>query len=193
MLNWEAQAAMLRLSLAPHTQIAPKDSETAKLGHGLPGLYQEYQSFLNNFGLNTLLQFKPSTRYLKVFNGYVLIEAVAAADPEALENDLKRLNIQNVSRFRSHISGRLPIMAVIRLARLKSLKFARPAYFTTNVGLTDSQGDRAVRADVARSLFNVDGSGIKVGTLSDSFNCLNQAAADVANGSFRRSTWQAIS
>jgi subtilisin family serine protease len=182
MLNWKAQAATMRLSLAPHTQIAPKDSETAKLGHGLPGLYQEYQSFLNNFGLNTLLQFKPSTRYLKVFNGYVSIEAVAAADPEALENDLKRLNIQNVARFRSHISGRLPIMALIRLARLKSLKFARPAYFTTNVGLTDSQGDRAVRADSARSLFNVDGSGIKVGTLSDSFNCLNQAAADVANG-----------
>jgi hypothetical protein len=68
------------------------------------------------------------------------------------------------------------------MARLKSLKFARPAYFSTNVGLTTSQGDIAVRSDVGRSLFNVDGTGITVGTLSDSFNCLGQAAADVASG-----------
>jgi hypothetical protein len=35
---------------------------------------------------------------------------------------------------------------------------------------------------VARTRFGVDGSGIAVGVLSDSFNCLGGAAADVANG-----------
>ena len=180
--NGEAWSAALRLPLAPHAQIAPKDSETAKLSHGLSWLYQEYNSFLSNFRANTPRQFEPSTRFLSVFNGYVLIEAVAAADPEALETDLKRLSMQNIARFRSHVSGRLPIESLMQLARLKSLKFARPAYFTSNVGLTGSQGDKALRADWARAFFNVDGSGIKIGTLSDSFNCLNQAAADVANG-----------
>jgi hypothetical protein len=73
-------------------------------------------------------------------------------------------------------------MALIRMARLKPLKFARPTYFTTNAGLTDNQGDRAVHSDLVRPLFNVDGIGINVGTLSDSFDCLNQAASDVASG-----------
>ena len=173
--TWKAQAETLDLALAPHTQITPKVSETAKLGHGLRRLYNEYKSFRSYFGLNAPLQFKPGNRFLKVINGNVLVEAVAADDSEALEADLKRLNILNVSRFKSHVSGHLPIMALIRMARLKSLKFARPAYFKTNVGLTDSQGDRAMRSDLARSNFNVDGNGVTVGTLSDSFNCLDQA------------------
>jgi len=181
-LNWEARSETVHLSLAPSLQITSRNTETAKLGHGLRRLYSDYQICRNNFGLNAPQHFKPSNRFLRVLNSYVVIEAVAASDPEALETDLKGLNIKNVSRFRSQISGHLPIMALIRMARLKSLKFARPAYFATNVGLTDSQGDRAMHSDLARSLFNVDGSGIKVGTLSDSFNCLNRAASDVANG-----------
>ncbi len=180
--NSKAWSAALRLPSAPQPLITSKDSDMAKLSQSLHWLYQEYNSFLSNFRANTPRQFKPSTGLLNVFNGYVLIEAVAAADPEALETDLERLRMQNIVRFRSHISGRLPVESLMQLARLDTLKFVRPAYFTTNVGLTGSRGDKAVRADLARSLFNVDGRGIKVGTLSDSFNCLNQAADDVANG-----------
>src|SRR5262249_48166273 len=44
----------------------------------------------------------------------------------------------------------------------------------------------SMRADVARSSFNVDGTGVKVGVLSDSFNCTNSPAGgaptDVASG-----------
>jgi hypothetical protein len=178
----KAQAETLQLALGPFTQITPRASETAKLGHGLHPLFNEYKSFASILGLDAPRLFKPGNRFLKVFNGYVLIEAVAANGADALEADLKRLNIQNISRFGSHISGRLPITALIQMAGLKSLKFARPAYFKTNAGLTTSQGDQAVNSDVARSIFKVDGTGITVGTLSDSFNCLNQAATDVASG-----------
>jgi hypothetical protein len=178
----KARAETLNLAPGPNAQITPKTSETVKLGLGLHLLYNEYTSFVSTFGLNAMRQFKPSNRFLKLFNGHVLIEAVAANDPDVLETDLKRLNMQNLSRFGSHISGRVSIMALIQMARLKSLKFARPAYSTTNAGLTTSQGDTAVRSDIGRSLFNVDGTGITVGTLSDSFNCLGQAAADVTNG-----------
>ncbi|WP_187293855.1 FG-GAP-like repeat-containing protein [Gloeobacter kilaueensis] len=51
----------------------------------------------------------------------------------------------------------------------------------TNVGLVTSEGDKAHKADQARSTYNVNGSGIKVGVLSDSYNCLGGAAADIAN------------
>ena len=34
-----------------------------------------------------------------------------------------------------------------------------------------SQGDKALRADIARGLYGVDGTGVLVGVLSDSYNC----------------------
>ena len=49
-------------------------------------------------------------------------------------------------------------------------------------GLVSSQGDRAMRSDVARDRFRVDGTGIKIGVLSNSFNRLGGAAQDIASG-----------
>jgi subtilisin family serine protease len=53
---------------------------------------------------------------------------------------------------------------------------------TLRRGLTTTQGDVAIGADKARQLFNVDGSGVTVGVISDSFNNLGGAEADVASG-----------
>ncbi len=52
----------------------------------------------------------------------------------------------------------------------------------TLAGNVVSQGDEAMRANIARARFGVDGTGITVGTLSDSYNCLGGASTDVANG-----------
>jgi hypothetical protein len=41
-----------------------------------------------------------------------------------------------------------------------------------NAGAVTSQGDSAIDADLARSSFNVDGTGVQVGIISDSFNNL---------------------
>ena len=51
-----------------------------------------------------------------------------------------------------------------------------------SAGAVTSQGDAAMRADVARATFGVDGTGVTVGVISDSFNCLGGAEADVASG-----------
>lgn len=53
---------------------------------------------------------------------------------------------------------------------------------TSNVGLTTSQGVEAMKADIARKLYGVDGSGVIVGIISDSFNYLGNAESDVASG-----------
>ncbi|MEB3355116.1 MAG: S8 family serine peptidase [Synechococcales bacterium] len=50
------------------------------------------------------------------------------------------------------------------------------------VGQVTSQGDRALQADVARQLFNIDGSGIKIGIISDSFNAFRSTDEDIASG-----------
>jgi hypothetical protein len=45
-----------------------------------------------------------------------------------------------------------------------------------------SEGDRQLNADTARSQYGVDGTGVKVGVLSDSYNALGGAATDISNG-----------
>ncbi len=52
----------------------------------------------------------------------------------------------------------------------------------TNVGSVTGQGDLAMRADEARNIFDVDGSGVTIGVLSDSFNTLGGANDDIASG-----------
>lgn len=49
-------------------------------------------------------------------------------------------------------------------------------------GKITSMGDRVIRSDIARKLFNVDGSGIKVGIISTSFNALSDLEADIKSG-----------
>lgn len=112
----------------------------------------------------------------------VLVDAVASGDPTALLADLKKLGLLQASTHGSVVSGLLPIKAINEVARLKSLQFVRPAYAMTRVGLTTSQADPAMRADVARRKFGVDGTGVTVGVLSDSFDNLGGAAADVRSG-----------
>ncbi len=50
------------------------------------------------------------------------------------------------------------------------------------IGTRNSQGDVTHGADQARGLYGVNGTGLKIGVLSDSFNNLGAAGTDVANG-----------
>jgi Subtilase family/RTX calcium-binding nonapeptide repeat (4 copies) len=50
------------------------------------------------------------------------------------------------------------------------------------VGIVTSEGDRALRSNVARQQFGIDGSGITIGVISDSFNAYQSADEDVQSG-----------
>jgi Subtilase family len=112
----------------------------------------------------------------------VAVDAVASGDVRALQADLEALGMPEAVAAGRLVSGQLPIAAIADMAALASLQFARPAYAITRVGVVTSQADQAMRADVARATFGVDGTGVAVGVLSDSFDCLGGAAADVASG-----------
>ena len=45
-----------------------------------------------------------------------------------------------------------------------------------------TEGDRVLKADIARNDFNIDGSGIKIGIISTSFNAKNLLVSDIASG-----------
>ncbi|MBL8000674.1 MAG: S8 family serine peptidase [Flavobacteriales bacterium] len=79
------------------------------------------------------------------------------------------------------INGTFPILNLLSLNQLPTLLVsARPIYAAiTNAGLITSQGDTALRSFRARTAFGVDGTGIKVGVLSDSYNTkLGDPASD---------------
>jgi len=75
----------------------------------------------------------------------------------------------------------MPIEAIKKMDDLESLQCARPSYAITSAGKVDSQGDIAMKSDLARSTYSIDGTGVTIGVLSDSFNCLNGAVNDVEN------------
>lgn len=130
---------------------------------------------------------------LKVIDGHVVIDAVAEpGQAAALRIELVSRGLQGATAFGNVVSGRLPVDALADIAATRTLRFVRPSVRTSNVGLTTSQGDRSLNADRARRKFKVDGSGVRVGALSDSFNCTTgpllpgqlhtTAQQDVANG-----------
>ncbi|HAJ58224.1 MAG TPA: hypothetical protein DCP31_02245 [Cyanobacteria bacterium UBA8543] len=59
---------------------------------------------------------------------------------------------------------------------------ARQKTLISYVGSVTSQADTAQGAALARATYRVDGTGVKIGVISNSYNNLNGAATDIANG-----------
>lgn len=83
----------------------------------------------------------------------------------------------------SRISGVFPVINLLLLNDLVNLlSYANPVYpGIPQVGLVTSQGDTSLYSFIARNGFLVNGEGIKIGVLSDSYNTQigNLAADDV--------------
>ena len=164
--------------------IGTGEKARSKAGHRLLALYSEYQVYLQQADAQARgpSGFRSRNSMAPTFAGYVSIDTAAAGDPKVLAADLEALGLKGAAVFGRMVSGLLPTSAVPALETLASLKFARPASAMTRAGAVTSQGDPAIRADIARTTFGVDGTGVKVGVLSFDFNCLGGAAAGVASG-----------
>ena len=159
-----------------------KDGPMRKVGPELALTFHEHRDYLARGGLAKLKhKFKPSMPLVRVKDESVVVDIVAQGDVNMLKADLQALGMKNTSVYGRFISGHLPIAALESTASLTNLRFARPAYAKAMAGSVTSQGDAAQISDDARSTFGVDGTGVVIGTLSDSYNCLGVAAADVAS------------
>ncbi|GAB3894880.1 putative Ig domain-containing protein [Spirosoma agri] len=132
----------------------------------------------------------PPIRDGEIRNEYVItgnlvaIEAVANdQNGEALLAQLRGLGLTDGVAYRSMIFGFLPIDKLDELKDVASLGYARPFYKpVNNTGSVTSQGDKALKADLARKTYGVTGAGSKVGVISDSYNALGGAAKGIASG-----------
>ena len=161
-----------------HAQVN-SDGSMAKLNPSLVRLHERYTSRLAQ---RNVVPFSTIDPLITLIQDRVLIDAVADGDTSTLRADLEFIGMSDAVPFGRIVSGHLPISSLPALAALSSLRFAQPAATVTNAGTVTTQGDQAMRSNIARSSFGVDGAGVKVGVLSDSFNCLGGAAADVVAG-----------
>jgi len=177
-----ASLAAASPAVAPQWAVAGKPGVHKKLGSELPMLQSDFLDHLAKQGAAAGKTFRPATEMLRVSAGFVLVDLVAIEDATSLRADLIALGATDVSVHKSMVSARVPISALDQIGDLSSLKFARPSLFTTWAGSTTSQGDVAQRSNAARTSFGVDGTGVTVGVLSNSYDCAAAAAGDVSSG-----------
>jgi len=73
------------------------------------------------------------------------------------------------------ISGSIPVSALTQLHKLDSLHHISLSRINTRSGSVVSQGVTAMRADTAKIESGLDGSGVTVGVISDSYDCYAQS------------------
>jgi subtilisin family serine protease len=113
----------------------------------------------------------------------VQIIANCSDDVNGLIQELKSLETSNIKTYGKTVTGFIPMKNVSKLENCKHLRSAVPSYKPKiNSGRVNSQGDRAMFSENLRKRYNVDGTNIKIGILSDSYNVLNGADEDVKNG-----------
>lgn len=188
-----------------------KDGPMAKVDAGLVTLYYEQQLL---GGQRALAQSRTATQTSR--DGYVRIDATARRSGAALLGDLRALGLERGASAGTVVSGWLPVEAIERAAKLRSLRFARPSLTNKDPSATSqvpgvevgaprgsgggetpgaqtnaqgdaaSQGGPAMNVPEAREQYGVDGSGITVGVLSDSYDADTTraitAADDMASG-----------
>ena len=115
-----------------------------------------------------------------------MVPIVAAAQPGqvlSLKASAEALGMVNVTVAEGAIYGRIAPSKMAALGALGSLRFARYAgQSKNNVGSVTSQGDVSMKSNVARQRTTLNGAGVKVGILSDSYNALGTAGAGVSSG-----------
>jgi len=97
-----------------------KDGPLARASLDLLVLYHEYQAFQAQGGGT----FSPGVAGVRVSDGHVSIDAIAANEAGRLRADLKDLSLKNGAVAGRVVSGRLPIDQIPAMAKLESLRGA---------------------------------------------------------------------
>lgn len=146
---------------------AAKQGPYAKIGPLLGNLYEEYSRSTSK------KDFKTSNPTLRVQGGRLGLD-LYATDAVALRQALASLGATRIGGRGALVSAQVPVSALSQLSALKSLSFARPALAMARVasqGSVVSQGDVSLGSNLVRQTTGLDGTGITVGVLSDSYRC----------------------
>ncbi len=133
----------------------------------------------------------------------VLVNFTAKDNVATAKKELENMGVSVTAVYGRVISGYAPISALQKIETSTTIRYAKPSYKpmvqplkssslrnehkkqtcegSSNTGVV-SQGDTAQLSYLARKEFHVNGNGVKVGILSDSYNNLGSAEKGVRHG-----------
>jgi subtilisin family serine protease len=156
-------------------------SENIRVSDELMELYKQKKLPLTQKNKNSVDAF--SNIITKENKVRVQIIANSVSDIPTLIKTLTSKGLTEIVSYENFINAYIEVSRINLLEEITSIMMVKPAYAPSlNSGVVQSQADKAIRADIARNNFGVNGHGIKIGILSDSYNALGGAAAGVNAG-----------
>ena len=150
-------------------------ANAAKLDAALADLSRHLDRVRTDHALEDLHSLSPAAHFVQRAGGTVpliAVDAVTRGDPQRLKQTLVGLGLQQPSVYANDVGGWLPVNQVAAAAARAELVSMRASMWRARGVMVTSQGDFAQRSDVLRSTYTgLTGAGVKVGVLSDSFNC----------------------
>jgi Subtilase family len=166
---------------------AQQRAATAKLDGALAEISARYPQIGGAHALASLHAINPALRLRLATPSAapeVLIDAITTGDPQLLKRALTGLGLRNVAVFANDVGGWLPVGKLAAAAQLDTLHHARAAIPLTRAGGVATQGDYVQGSSTIRTQYpSLSGAGVKVGILSDSFNCYQAYADEGLNAS----------
>ncbi|MEE8370462.1 MAG: S8 family serine peptidase [Dehalococcoidia bacterium] len=110
----------------------------------------------------------------------VQVFAHVATTVEEVTADIDRVQglVERSNEAEAIVQAWVPIDQLEALAARPSVRFVRlPNYAITHAGSVMSEGDAILRADLVRAEFGVDGSGVRIGVISDGVAGLAESQA----------------
>ena len=155
-----------------------KVDQKSLIGAELTSLYNKYDSDPADFIVESddIFQLREAGGVPQVF-----IEVVSSGQLGNLLPQLTAWNFEIVLQDDNarHATGWMPITRLLDMNDLTStLNYARPVYpgvgnySVVQTGRTQSQGDKALRSDFSRLGYGIDGDGVKIGVISNSYNTI---------------------
>jgi subtilisin family serine protease len=149
-----------------------KQHPLAKLGPWLINLSDEFRQFATSSPGQPPSAFKSRNPALNVQNGQVVIEGVMN-DPVAFNRTLSEIGATDIHGGGILFSARVPVDSLRRLGADPALRSAAPVLAKTRALQVPviSQGVGSLFGLDGRDHPEIDGSGKRIGVLSDSFGC----------------------
>ena len=169
-----------------------KNGPMAGAGPQLIDLYRDYRKYKRDTNNGSDKRFKHDL-FMRIMNNGARI-GVTFRGRGTLEELTQRLRASNAeivyrSRQWNVIDAFVPIGQLHELAREPMIANLNPMYrpVTKQMGTADNQADFVQQTDLARGDFGVDGTGVKIGVLSDSVNRFDKGLpGSIATGDLPR-------
>jgi hypothetical protein len=170
------------LHVAGSRSAQQRDSASgSKFDAALAEIARHVGSLRPGSALQDLHALNPAARFSRPANSsspLVLIDAITKGDPQKLKVALVGLGLQRASQYSNDVGGWLPVDQLDAATTLTEVHAIRAAMMRTRTGAVTSQGDFAQNSDLVRSANSLNGAGITVGVLSDSYDCYPVYAAN---------------